>query len=511
MISKSPAVAEYPPVGFNEPEAEVVTKMTVMDRFRTWLMPQPKTSPARTPSVYQGGITVLGAQAGLTWKSNAATYRSWSLTPWVRAAINIRRDQIASADWDIVPYEKEGRENKRLAKRIRNMLDSPNAKLDSFHSFAQELIEDIMVLDAGVCEKVRYPDGELAELWPTPGEFIAIDPRWDGSRPIPRYYYIPDGQVRETFSNENMLYMMANPRTISAVGISPIEVLKLVIDSEAQAMDYNRRQVMGAAPNGALNIGETALGSDVEKTRSYWDSNILGQSTMAIIGGYKAPSFMRFNDSNKEMQFREWQDLLLRCIAVVFGLAPMDLGITFDVNRASAEQQADNTNDRGLRPLLDLFQRYITREIVWDESYGGRENNLAFKFVSLDLNETEQKANINKVAVGSTPWKTVNEARVTDGRQPIGKLDDESNIFNHILALTPKGLLDITEGKYVGEEQLAQIAADTQVGVEEAKGEIAARQSEQDAVEAKDLEKVKPKPVVAAKPAAKPAAKGRPK
>lgn len=452
------AVVVYPPV----PMLPAPAPSGVMARLRQWAFPTPRTATSDSLAFQQaGGITVLGQSAPLVWKANANTYRAWSLTPWVRAAIKIRREQIAGADWDIVQDDRSGRENKRLAKRIRNLLDTPNARVTSFHSFAQELLEDLLVLDGAAAEKVRYPSGELAELWPTPGEYIAIDARWTGSNPEQdRYYYIPDGQVRASFRNADLLYMMDNPRTVSVMGISPIEVLKTVIDSEYQAMQYNRRMVMGAAPAGAFNIGEGASQVDVEKAKSKLEAEVFGQSAMAVIGGYKNPSWMPFNMSNKDMQFREWQDLLLRCIAVVYGISPMDLGITFDVNRSTAEQQAQNVEDRGLRPLLDLFQRYLTKEIVQDESFGGRENNLKFAFASLNLNETKQKADINKIALGSTPWKTVNEARLMDGRTPIGNIDDEANIFNHILVNSPKGMLDITDSKFIGEEQLAQLAAD---------------------------------------------------
>jgi hypothetical protein len=160
------------------------------------------------------------------------------------------------------------------------------------------------------------------------------------------------------------------------------------------------------------------------------------------------------------MQFREWQDLLLRCIATVYGLSPMDLGITFDVNRSTATAQQENTADRGLRPLLDLVQRYITREYVWDESFGGRENNLQFAFTALNLNETQQKAAINRIAMPGVPTKSPNEARMDDGRPPIGRTEDDGNIFNHLLVQTPKGMLDLNTNKYLGEEQLAQLAAD---------------------------------------------------
>jgi hypothetical protein len=45
-----------------------------------------------------------------------------------------------------------------------------------------------------------------------------------------------------------------------------------------------------------------------------------------------------------------------------------------------------------------------------------------------------------------------------DGRDPIGDLAAEDNVFNHIMIGTPKGILDLNTAKYLGEEHLAQIA-----------------------------------------------------
>lgn len=454
-----PAVVENPPLV----PTLIALKGSGWDGMRAWALPAPRSGPQNNPNVVSqasGGFAMVNSRAGLAWDGSARTYRALSLTPWVRAAIKIRREQISSAEWDIVPYEKEGRQNKRLAQRISDLLDTPNSRLISFHSFAQEVIEDLLVLDGAAVEKVRYPGGEIAQLWPTPSEYIAVDEKWEGEETRARYFYVPDGNIRASFTNDDMMYMMDNPRTVSALGISPLRILMSVVDSELQAMEYNRRMVMGAPANGAFNIGDSALREDVETARAYFQSEVLGQNAMAIIGGYKNPSYMPFGWNNKDMQFREWQDLLLRCIAVVYGLSPMDLGITFDVNRSTATAQQENTEDRGQKPLMDLIQRYITREIVWDDSFGGRANNLQFRFVSLGIKETAQRASINKVALGSTPWKTVNEARVMDGREPIGRMDDDSNIFNHILALTPRGLLDITTGEYVGDDEAMALAAD---------------------------------------------------
>jgi phage portal protein BeeE len=478
--------------------------------MKAWAYPKPKTSldnlPSSSPVPQQGAglFSLVNSRSGYVAKANAGTYRAWSeASPWVRACIDILRDAVSGAEWDILPIDKEGPKHVGTARKLRQLLEEPNPG-ESFWGFIQRIVEDICVLDAGCIEKVRYPSGELAELYPVMGETIWVNARWDGADPEqPRYIWAPDGTVRDKFTDDDFIYIMQNPRTNSSVGLSPLEVLKRTIEAELNSMDYNSRMVRGAPPEGALNIGETAMKEDVLRTKAEWESDILGQSGFAIIGGYKSPSFIKFRDTNQEMQYREWLDYLVRQHAVVFGLSPMDLGITFDVNRSTAEQQADTSEARGPKPLMASIQSYLTRHVVHDDSFGGRENNLQFVFTALNLKESLARAGINKIAVGSTPWKTVNEARLMEGRAPLGDLVDETNVFNHIIAMTPKGMMDVTEGKYVGEEDLAQIAADANIDVAEAQGEIDQANADKQAQNQVKVEAAKPKP---AAPAPRPAA-----
>lgn len=465
------------------------------DGVRAWAYPRPQTSLQRvpasgltTPQIGSGAIAMVNGRSGYVAKSGASAYRAWSeASPWVRAAIDILRDAVSSAEWDILPVDKSGAKNVRLARRLRELFENPNPG-DTYWTFMQKIVEDISVLDAGVFEKVRYPSGEIAELSPVMGEQIWVNSTWDGSDDeATRFIWVPDGTVRASFTNDEMVYIMQNPRTSSAVGLSPLEVLRRTIEAELYSMDYNSAMVRGAPPEGAFNLGETALTEDVNRARTYWGSEILGQSALAIIGGYKNPSFIKFRDNNQEMQFREWLDYLVRQTAVVYGLSPMDLGLTFDVNRSTAEQQGENTEGRGMKPLMAGIQRMLTRHVVQDPIYGGRDNNLMFAFTSLNLKESKSRADINKIAMGGTPWKTVNEARLMEGRPPLGELNEEDNIFNHVLSVTPKGLMDITTGTYVGEADLAKIKADADMDVAEAAAE--ARAANPTAVQPADVGK----------------------
>lgn len=398
-----------------------------------------------TPKKVEGAVYQFGwNQQGKVGKSNAIMYRNWAEhSEWVRTAVNIRRGQVASADWEIVPFNTDKPASDALAEQIKTLFLMPNPKNDSFRKFVEEVLEDVLVLDAGCIELVRTLRGQIKELYPVDGATIKVNATWDGSNPDEyRYYWYPDWQERARLKNSDMVYIMMNPRTYSVLGLSPLETLKLAVDAELSGNEYNRRQVLNAAPDGIFDLGEGAKKEDVDKFSSYWSTMIAGKGALAFIGNTKGAKFIPFRgpgNSNRDMQFLEWQNYLTRKIAAVFGLSPQDLNLTADVNRSTAETQDQHTEDRGLRPLMQLIQEYLTREIVWDEGFGGPQNNLAFRFTALNLKESTSRAEINKLALAGMPWKTIDEARVDDGRAPLG------GQYAKLMAMSPTGVVHLEE------------------------------------------------------------------
>lgn len=375
-----------------------------------------------TPKAIPSSSAMAANERGRVAKSNVQLFRHWAEhSEWIRAAISIRKSQVAGAEWDIVAFDPDKMASEQLITKVKTLFDRPNPATDSFRSFIEPVIEDLLVLDAGVIEKVRTLRGEPAQLWAVDGGSIRVSSNWDGSSPTePRYFWYPDGSLRAQFNNDEMVYMMANPSTYRPTGLSPLETLKLAIDSELSGHTYNHRQVVNAAPDGLLDLGEGARPDQVESFKSYWHSEVAGQGAMAFIGGSKGAKFTPFRNSNRDMQFLEWQIYLVRKIAAVFGLSPQDFGLTFDVNRSSGEVQQENSEDRGIRPILSLLQDYLTREIVWDEAFGGMENNLAFRFTSLNLRETLNQAKVMEIQLAGVPWRSVNEVRKEQGLAPWG-------------------------------------------------------------------------------------------
>lgn len=390
---------------------------------------------------------------GRIGKPGAGLYRNWyEHADIVRAGIDFLKTQVSTAEWDIVQYDRAGRKpDPGIQKAIRELFEQPNRTAVSATSFFSELVLDLLVLDAGVSEKERTYGGELASLWPVDGAMVLVNRFWDGDPATPRYWFQPTPTYSVPFLNDDMVYMMSTPRTYSPVGLSYLETLRLTIDAALSSDNYNARQVQNAAPDGIMDLGEGARPEQVEAFRTYWSAEVAGRGAMAFLGGTKGAKFVNFRPSNRDMQFREWQDFLLRKTCAVLGISPQDLGFTFDINRATGEVQQEKTETRGTRPLMGTVQDYWTREVVWDASFGGRDNNLAFRFTRLNIRESKDKADINKLALAGIPWKTGNEARLDEGRQPMGELDDESNPMNRILANTPLGIVDLTEVKSAAE------------------------------------------------------------
>lgn len=410
-----------------------------------WVAKQFRTGPS--PAATASGASLGYNGRNRVGKPEARLYRNWAEHgEWVRAAINFIKTQVSQSEWDIVPADKDRRFDKGLAREIRGLFGSPTGDNgESFRSFVEPVVEDLLVLDAGTVEKERTFGGDIAYLHGADGGRILVSTVWDGDPQTTRYWFQRSPMVLVPFLNEDLMYIMSNPRTYSPVGLSALETLKYTIDGELNASAYNTRQVTNAAPDGILDLGEGARPEQVDAFKSYWLSEVAGRGAMAFIGGTKGAKFVPFRQSNRDMQFLEWNIYLVRKICAVFGLSPQDLGVTFDINRATGEVQADKTEARGIRPVLSLTQDYFTREVVWDKSFKGSKNNLAFRFTRLNIKESLDKAQINKLALAGVPWKAVNEARLDEGRLPFGDPAAENNPYNRPMANTPLGIVSLDE------------------------------------------------------------------
>lgn len=408
--------------------------MSFVDNLRASFQSSPKNVPSNV-------AMATFAERGRQQKSNVQMFRHWSEhSDWIRMAINIRKSQVSSAEWDIVQNDPDGRvPDPGLMRDIRDRLQFANPKAESWRTFIEAVVEDILVLDAGSIEIEPNLRGEPLYLHAVDGGTIRVSTLWDGDEDEPRYFWYPDNFERARYLNSEFIYIMETPRTNSVLGLSKLETLKMTIDSELESAAFNARQVKNPIPDGLLHLGEGVRPELVDKFKTFMASEVYGRGSVAVTGGGKMPSFIKFHDANKDAQFMEWQTWLVRKIAGVFGLDAQDLGINNDVNRSTAEVKSEHSEDRGLRPLLDLLKAHVTREYVWHPAFGGPENNLKFQFTKLNLGESLKLAQYYKLALAGMPWESVNSALKAMGKQPLGPE------FDNLMMVTPQGAIDLTD------------------------------------------------------------------
>lgn len=371
-----------------------------------------------------------GAGQSTVQKRSVNMLRKWSRNnPWIRAAINLRRQQISRARWDIVTIDGESQASVEVVHQIKHLLRDPNTRMDSWRSFIEPIVEDILVLDQGCIEKeltvgarAGRSTNPIKNLWPKDGSRIAFDPAWDGSNlKKPRYFEYDDtGKVVADYKNEEMVVIVANKVTYSPLGLSPLEVLAETIEADLRAAKYNNNIVEQATPPGIIDLGEGVRPDQVDAFKSYWEGEIAGKSQTAITGGGKGVKWIPMAQSNRDMQFMEWQIYLARKICAVFGVQPQDIGLNFDVNKSTSEYGAAFTADNGIAPLCELIADYITREIVW--LY---DRNLRFVYTDVGRESAQAVADYYKAALAGLPWLRLNDALKERGQDAVGDLGNE--------------------------------------------------------------------------------------
>lgn len=404
-----------------------------------------RTSPANNPTAV---VALRGGQR-YAGKSSPQLYRDWSWhSEYLRAGLDFLLNQLERAEWDLVPFDIKGpKPDEGMVGRQREILTQPNPGDASFATFIRKAGEDLLCLDAMTIEKERMLKGEIAYLWASDGANILVDRLWDGDPKRPRYVWHPqpDRSADVSLLNEDLIYGMIHSRSNSPVGVGFPEILKMVIESELRASMFNARSVTQAAPDGIMDLGENARPEQVNTFRSFFESEIAGQGMMGFWGGTKGAKFIPFNRNNHEMQYMEWLEYQVRKIAAVLQISVQDIQLTHDINRATGEVQQQNTESRGVKMVLGVVQDYITSEFCWDRGFGGRRNNIAFRFRAVSDQASLQRAEEKKLTVAGLPIQSINQARRDLGWPPIGDPEDENNPFNSLMANTPLGLVRLID------------------------------------------------------------------
>lgn len=300
---------------------------------------------------------------------------------WIRAIIKTRKNQIGKVPFAFQPKDPDDQSpsTKKLIEQMEKLFKRPSMKGSRPHSrswrqFIGEVLEDLLVLDAGVIEKERNGYGWIVAMYPVDGATIRPNIDEYGGYHDDAYVQLLDGQLTARFGMEDLVYIMDNPQTdvrFAGYGMSPLEHLIVSVTAELYASKYNMSYFeKGSVPEGILNLGEDVAPEDVDAFRLYWMNEIMGKPWALPIVGGKGVEWTPWRASNKDMEYTAYQSWLLKKLCAVYQIAPQEVGELEDVNRSTADDQNEVNDSKSIEPILSLLKDYIDVEIVGEHGQG---------------------------------------------------------------------------------------------------------------------------------------------
>ena len=82
----------------------------------------------------------------------------------VRICITVLKEKVTKTPWVIQSKDPRVKVDPEKLKKMTEFFQYPNQNNETFRSFLDKTLEDLLTLDAVAWEKTRYPDGTLAEI-----------------------------------------------------------------------------------------------------------------------------------------------------------------------------------------------------------------------------------------------------------------------------------------------------------------------------------------------------------
>jgi Phage portal protein. len=343
---------------------------------------------------YQYGYGGRNGNNQPTKKKTPDNLRLLSESPIPRRAINVIKNGITKLNWSVAAIDESDTEKyQELCKIIERTLLKPNPS-DSFRSWLEQTVEDMLVCSAGSSEVLRAGDPTRPfRMYPVDAFSVELYPEWDGRPDSYRFAQRVNGSYVHLQDNE-MIYIRMNPRTNTPFGLSPLETVWESVNSFIAAHRSAGKQASNTVMRKLINLGKSAEKDHVAAFRSYWENEVMGRGINPIIGG-ENPSVLDLGATDDKALFLEWQRFLIEIVAIAFDISPKKLGQTKDVNRSTADSEDEDTEST-IQTIAENIVEHINNHII--DGIFKMGGLIEFKFhYATSLKDQKTKADIDAI------------------------------------------------------------------------------------------------------------------
>lgn len=301
---------------------------------------------------------------------------------YVRPCVDALVRSVSSLPWVVRPF-RDG--DPRHASLVREFLRDPNSNEESLRKILGQVLTDVMVIDEGIVEKVKSLDGTLLEIYARDGStFIPIKDQHGIL-----YGYVQKMKTYELvkFAKDEVMYFELYPTTWTPYGLPIIEtivneVASLMFSVQWIADSFTEDKI----PPGILVLDRIANDA-YERAKAEFQSGEDKQFTVKLFRNVGNAKWIELKKSNQEMQLAELNVQIERIVYRAFGLQPFEMGVTTEINRATAEMALRVSQSRVFKPLIQMINYTMNQNLihpVFPDVY--------FKLIPMDLGDPLTRA-----------------------------------------------------------------------------------------------------------------------
>ena len=317
---------------------------------------------------------------------------------------------------------------KNEARRLSDFLmktgdcEDPN-RTDDLDKYATKIIRDLYQLDQISTELQWSRNGkDLCAFWAIDTATIEIAlPGSERTTGI-KYAQVINNVPHAYYTREELIFDCMNPRTDierAGYGYSIVEQSIDLVTSSVNTFTYNASIFTeNKLPRGMLLLNAPADQEEIEDIEDYITNLLSGtpasQWRIPIVptgraksseGSGKVFEWVKFQESNKDMEFQSWFDLQLSGIAAMFSKSLEELGLHSSksqplVGHDIAPRQ-EASKSLGLGDLLTFLQKHFNQIVQY------KNPDFSFEFVGYEKDNLKLVSDIDSAEIGA--WKTLNE------------------------------------------------------------------------------------------------------
>jgi len=349
-----------------------------------------------------------GVMSSIVTKTDALDfYKSW-----VYACVARRSMGLAQIEFKLYKLKDNNEVEELVDHELLELLYRVNPEMTKYNFIQLSVIyRDLLGTSPWILSKTNENDKYPSNIFIARPEFFKV--KKDNQGNLEGYVY-EIGTYKKEFKKEEVLFLKNyNPKNPDR-GIGVIEAVRQTAENDDYIMQSNKNLLKNnARPTGILEVDGNISSKQEKRLSKIFKSKYQGYENSYEVpllqGGVK---FKPMTLPPKDLDFIESRKMNRDEILMVFGVPLSVLGMSKDVNRASAETAEYTFCKRTLEPMATEIIEQLNEFLV--PMFG---DNLWLGFEPLAKEDKEIE--LKRRSEGWNKWMTTNEVREMEGLEAV--------------------------------------------------------------------------------------------